>query len=187
VAATNRDLPAAIAEGRFRADLYHRLAVFPIRVPSLKERRQDIPGLASHFLEVWRQRLGVGPVRLTEEARERLAAAEFPGNVRELKNVISRGVLRAAQRGAGRGVAVIVDVPDLDLMPGQAALPTDGGPLSDGAGLLSATLSARVDEFRRREILAVVRRNNGNWAAAARELGMHRGNLHHLASRLGLR
>ena len=96
IAATNRDLLAEVERGRFRADLYHRLAVYPIRVPALRERREDIPLLATHFADSTRRRLGLGPLRLGEEVRERLAAADWPGNVRELENVVSRAVLRAA-------------------------------------------------------------------------------------------
>src|SRR6185369_12473711 len=72
VAATNRDLPLEIEAGRFRADLYHRLAAFPIRVPPLRERPEDVPVLAAHFLDTARRRLGLGRVALTPDARERL-------------------------------------------------------------------------------------------------------------------
>ena len=185
VASTNRDLKAEVAGGRFRADLYHRLAVYPIHVPALRERREDIPLLAAHFLDVWRQRLGLGPVRFSDEARERLVGADWPGNVRELKNVISRGVLRAAQRNAERSIAVLVEARDLDLgtpveVSSATAASVEGVPTS-------APLADRVDAFRRREIQAAVDRHDGNWAAAARDLGLHRSNLHHLAARLGLK
>ena len=96
VAATNRDLAREVERGRFRADLYHRLAVFPLRVPPLRERREDIPLLAAHFADAARRRLGLGPVRLSDAVRARLVAADWPGNVRELENVVSRAVLRAA-------------------------------------------------------------------------------------------
>src|SRR5512137_2835938 len=115
LAATNRNLEAEVAAGRFRADLYHRLAVYPIRVPPLRERRQDIPLLAAHFLDLGRQRLGLGPVRLTDDARERLVGADWPGNVRELENVISRGVLRAARQQPERAGPVLIGVERLDL------------------------------------------------------------------------
>jgi anaerobic nitric oxide reductase transcription regulator len=93
IAATNRDLISEVERGRFRADLYHRLAVYPIRVPALRERREDIPLLATHFADSTRRRLGLGPLRLGEDVRERLAAADWPGNVRELENVVNRAVL----------------------------------------------------------------------------------------------
>lgn len=183
VAATNRDLAREVAEGRFRADLYHRLAVFPIHVPPLRDRREDIGLLSRHFLDLSRRRLGLGPVHLTEDARERLAAASWPGNVRELENVISRGVLRASAGRPGRET-VTVGCEHLDLEP--VALSARVAPASRGDAPARALVD-RVDDFRRREIAAAVARHDGNWAAAARELGMHRSNLHHLARKLGLR
>jgi anaerobic nitric oxide reductase transcription regulator len=186
LAATNRDLEREVAEGRFRADLYHRLAVFPIYVPPLRDRREDIPLLAAHFLDQGRRRLGLGPVRLTDEARERLAEGDWPGNVRELENVISRGVLRAASGRPGRET-ILVGMEHLDL-PLAPATPIDRRPVDATQAVADpGPLNARVDAFRRREILAAVERHGGNWAAAARELGLHRSNLHHLARRLGLR
>jgi anaerobic nitric oxide reductase transcription regulator len=189
LAATNRNLEAEVAAGRFRADLYHRLAVYPIRVPPLRERQADIPLLAAHFLDLGRQRLGLGPVRLTDEARERLIGAEWPGNVRELENVISRGVLRAARQQPERAGPVLIGVASLDVepsgSPGAVAEPA-GPPARRGPVASPLSLAERVEAFRRREILAAVERQRGNWAAAARELGLHRSNFHHLAKRLGI-
>jgi anaerobic nitric oxide reductase transcription regulator len=188
IAATNRDLNVEMESGRFRADLYHRLAVYPIHVPPLRDHREDIPILSAHFLDVSRQRLGLGPVRLAEDARQRLMALDWPGNVRELENVISRGVLRAARGQTGRERAILVGVEHLDL--GNAVQSPD----SEATGIEDVqprdahlSLAERVDAFRRRAILQAVERCHGNWAAAARELGLHRSNLHQLAARLGLR
>ena len=183
IAATNRDLAAEVSRGRFRADLYHRLAVYPIRVPALRERREDIPILATHFADSARRRLGLGPLRLSEEARAALAAAEWPGNVRELENVVSRAVLRAAA-GKPKGAPIAVGLENVDLGP--------EGPVRAPAEAMAPTLAAgplreQVEEFQRRRIREAVERHGGNHAAAARELGMHRANLHHLARRLGLR
>jgi anaerobic nitric oxide reductase transcription regulator len=183
IAATNRDLLGEVERGRFRADLYHRLAVYPIRVPALRERREDIPLLATHFADSTRRRLGLGPLRLGEEVRERLAAADWPGNVRELENVVSRAVLRAAS-GKPPGAPIVVGLEHVDVATGAvreepaapAAPAPAGGPLRE-----------RVEEFERRLIREAVERHGGNQAAAARELGMHRANLHHLARRLGLK
>jgi anaerobic nitric oxide reductase transcription regulator len=183
VAATNRDLKREVAEGRFRADLYHRLAAFPIHVPALRERREDVVLLASFFLDASRRRLGLGPVRLSDAARERLTAEPWPGNVRELENVVSRGVLRAAAGRPGRE-AVVVGVEHLDLGGGAVDYVM---PLPQTQGRDPLPLVDRVDAFRRAEIRGALERNDGSWAAAARELGLHRSNLHHLARRLGLR
>src|SRR5512143_3199772 len=185
VAATNRDLEGEVARGRFRADLYHRLAVFPLRVPPLRERREDVPVLAAHFADAARRRLGLGPVRLSEPVRERLAAADWPGNVRELENVVSRAVLRAS---AGRELSgpIVVDVVHLDLVPATAVTPalTEA---PEPAAARPRPLRERVLDYQRRLVREAVARNGGSWAGAARELGLHRSNLHHLARRLGLR
>ena len=197
VAATNRDLPREVEAGRFRADLYHRLAVYPVHVPSLRERREDIPLLSAHFVDHSRHQLGIGAVRLREPAREALQRAPWPGNVRELANVVSRGVLRAA-RDAPPGGTILVGLEHLDLGDPIDDSPRETGPDGErgpGAAAPAGTaphagrppLARRVQAFKRREILEAVERNDGNWAAAARELGIHRSNLHHLARRLGLK
>jgi anaerobic nitric oxide reductase transcription regulator len=186
LAATNRDLRAEVAEGRFRPDLFHRLAVYPIHVPALRERREDIPLLAGHFLDVSRRRLGLGHVRLTDQARERLIGAPWPGNVRELENVISRGVLRAAAGSRGRET-LLVGLEHLDLDPAGAGAQVARPPECAAGVEARGSLQDRVDVFRRAEIQGAVEWHRGNWAAAARELGMHRSNLHHLARRLRLK
>jgi anaerobic nitric oxide reductase transcription regulator len=185
IAATNRDLRAAVAAGRFRADLFHRLAVFPVAVPPLRERREDIALLAAHFADSTRRRLGAPPVRLGEDAHAALAAADWPGNVRELENVVSRGVLRAAREG---GDPVLVGLRHLDLLPASVPIDDDAGPEA-AAGAVRGALPLRdqVAAFKRARISKALERHDGSWAAAARELGLQRGNLHNLATRLGLR
>jgi anaerobic nitric oxide reductase transcription regulator len=187
VAATNRDLEREVERGRFRADLYHRLAVFPLRVPALRERQEDVLLLAAHFADGARRRLGLGPVRLAEPVRQRLAGAEWPGNVRELENVVSRAVLRASA-GRERGAPVLVEVRHVDVdvaaQPVPAPAPEEQ---AEAAAPVPRPLSERVRDYQRRLVGEALERNGGRWAAAARELGMHRSNLHHLARRLGLR
>jgi len=95
IAATNRDLKIEVAAGRFREDLYYRLGVFPIHIPTLKERREDIPLLAKHFLELSVKELRCPKPRLTRPGIERLKSYEWPGNIRELRNVIERAVILA--------------------------------------------------------------------------------------------
>jgi anaerobic nitric oxide reductase transcription regulator len=183
IAATNRDLEREVDGGRFRVDLYHRLAVFPLRVPSLSERRDDIAVLASHFVDLARRRLGAGRVRLSLAAQARLSSADWPGNVRELENVVSRAVLRASS-GRPRDETIEIGADHLDLPAARAVAPAADVP--DPAEASPLPLRERVDDFQRRAILAAVTRHGGNWAAAARSLGLHRSNLHHLAARLGL-
>jgi formate hydrogenlyase transcriptional activator len=96
IAATNRDIEGETRAGRFRADLYHRLAAFPLHVPTLKERHEDIPLLASHFADAAGRRLGLAAVHFTDRARRQLEAGDWPGNIRELENVLERAVILAA-------------------------------------------------------------------------------------------
>jgi len=185
IAATNRDLEREVAAGRFRADLYHRLAAFPLHVPPLRERPDDTPVLAAHFADAAARRLGVLGVRLTLAAIGLLGSSRWPGNVRELENIVGRAVLRASF-GRERGQVIEVDAAHLDVRPGDTSASPDAAAHapSPGAG---EPLGARVERFEREIILDAVRRHDGNWAAAARDLGLHRSNLHHRARRLGLK
>jgi anaerobic nitric oxide reductase transcription regulator len=185
LAATNRDLEAEVGAGRFREDLYHRLNVYPLLVPPLRERAEDIPLLAGHFCETIQRRLGLGPVHPGPEALALLAAYGWPGNVRELENVISRAILKAAA-GVRRGEPVRLEPGHLSQdigAPGPAASRMPEPPVSGKA----KPLRRLVADFERGVILGSLARNAGNWSAAARELGLHRSNLHHLAKRLGLK
>ncbi|HZO85514.1 MAG TPA: nitric oxide reductase transcriptional regulator NorR [Verrucomicrobiae bacterium] len=183
IAATNRDLEKEVEQGRFRADLFHRLAGFPLHVPSLRERRQDIPLLATHFVDNARRRLGTGSVRLTPEAHDLLFAADWPGNVRELENVVTRAVVRAAfGRSATEPITVGIEHFAMVVSP-RAEPQTIPSPRKDAPIL---PLRQQLEEFQRRVIRESLERNGGKWAAVARELGMHRSNLHTLAKRLGL-
>jgi anaerobic nitric oxide reductase transcription regulator len=186
IAATNRDLEREVERGRFRADLYHRLAAFPLRVPPLRERREDIPLLAAHFADAARRRLGLGPVRLSPAVVETLSRADWPGNVRELENLIGRGVLRAST-GREADQPVSLDVAHLDLGgPGGAPGHTPTEP-AGRSGSTPPPLRERVRDYERQIVADALGRHGGSWAAAARELGLHRSNLFHLARRLGLR
>src|ERR1041385_2323224 len=122
IAATNRDLETEVKAGRFRQDLYYRLSVFPIEVPPLRDRAEDIPALAHHFLQQSARKLGAAAPRLTPAQLKELQTYDWPGNVRELQNVIERAVIRARN---GRL--------DLDLRPavraaGRAPRQSDSGP-----------------------------------------------------------
>jgi transcriptional regulator with GAF, ATPase, and Fis domain len=95
IAATNRDLPREVQTGRFRQDLYYRLNVFPIRVAPLRERKEDIPLLAAHFLEKAARKLNLPPARLTQAHIAQFQSHDWPGNIRELQNTIERGLILA--------------------------------------------------------------------------------------------
>lgn len=179
IAATNRLLPVEVREGRFRADLYHRLSVYPLQVPPLREREGDIPVLAGHFLEQARMRLGLERLSLTPAALQLLQDYPWPGNVRELEHVMLRAALRAADQQSG---LVAIAPSHLDgLGAGASATPAaEPEPVA-------VPLAQAVDDFQRRLIEATLRQTAGNWAETARRLGVDRGNLHRLARRLGLK
>ncbi len=189
LAATNRELSEEVRTGRFRADLYHRLAVFPIHVQPLRERHEDILLLAGFFLDRARVRLGLGPVRLEPEARDALITYDWPGNVRELDHVVLRGALRAS--AGRRHEAVRIGASHLGLGP-VSSLPSgkcagcDAKPTALTSSTTEMGLREAVDAFQRRLILETLDRHLGNRAAAARELGMDRANFHRLVFRLGL-
>jgi two-component system nitrogen regulation response regulator NtrX len=175
VAATNRDLPKMIAAGTFREDLYFRLAVVPVRVPTLAERPEDVPLLVAHFAGKLARRRGRRPPEFTPEALEELKRRPWPGNVRELQNVVERAlllaegavvrpedlpgdVLRIARAGAG---------PEPDLLPGQ-------------------TLADARDAFERRVVARVLADCRGNVSRAAERLGLDRTTLHRRLKGWGL-
>ena len=108
IAATNRDLKKEVAAGRFREDLYYRLNVFPIQVPPLRERMEDIPLLAKHFIELSVRELRCPKPRLTRAGIAKLQSYDWPGNIRELRNVIERAVI------ISRGGALDFDLPVTD-------------------------------------------------------------------------
>ncbi len=173
IAATNRALPREVERGSFRADLYYRLAVFPIRVPPLRERRGDVLPLARHFLAVHGEREGKPGCRLADDAASWLAAHPWPGNVRELENEMQR-VLALSERGQEIPAARLsLGVSEL-AEPAQAAL-AEGEPLR-------ATL-ARFEGWVLRRALA---RHGGRRNATARALGITREGLHKKLKRLGV-
>nr|WP_232539984.1 nitric oxide reductase transcriptional regulator NorR [Azohydromonas aeria] len=198
IAATNRDLAAEVAAGRFRADLYHRLAVYPLHVPPLRERGRDVLALAEGFLEENQHRLGARNLRLSPASKALLLQQAWPGNVRELEHLVSRAALRARMEpGKGRWIAVeprhlLGEAAGAALSPARApadavsgAAVPDALPGRDAAA--APTLREATDAFQRRWIAEALARHGGSMAAAAREAGMDRANFHRLARRLGLR
>nr|WP_315208819.1 nitric oxide reductase transcriptional regulator NorR [uncultured Albidiferax sp.] len=185
IAATNRDLAQEVRAGRYRADFYHRLSVYPLPVPPLRERGHDVLLLAGHFLELNRARLGLGSLRLDADAQAALLAHPWPGNVRELEHLIARSALKAQQGAAPRARIVSLTAAhlalDLDLAP---QLHVQNPPENTAAPV---DLRTSVDDHQRQRIAASLQRLDGNWASVARELGLHRANLVRLARRLGLR
>lgn len=190
IAATNRELQREVKEGRFRADLYHRLSVYPLPVPPLRERDKDCILLAGYFLERNQHQLGVARLRLTAAASEQLERYDWPGNVRELEHLLSRAALKAI-REQGRGSSIIsIDARHLGLQNGAArdtTAPIAAGHSAPGA-VEQAGLGFRasVDAFQRQLITATLREHHGKLAAAARALQLDRSNLARTMARLGM-
>src|SRR5690554_6556454 len=191
VAATNRDLQQHVKAGDFRADLYHRLSVYPLPIPPLRERQEDISVLAGHFLELNRARLGVRALRLSPAAEQALMRYEWPGNVRELEHTLSRAAIKALSLGARRDDIVSIEAELLDL-PGTASdnsvqaleLPQlNPGDLKSGA----LNLKDAVQRVQRQLIQQALEHTDYKWTQAARILDLDPSNLHKLASRLGLK
>jgi transcriptional regulator with GAF, ATPase, and Fis domain len=156
VAATNRDLKKAAAAGKFREDLYYRLNVFPIQVPPLRDRMDDIPLLAKHFVELSAKELKCAKPRLTRAAVTQLQSYDWPGNVRELRNVVERAVILA------RGGALDFDLP----ISGQAAPPARPGPTTDSSASNPAAqprflTEVEVERFERDNLVAAL--EAANW------------------------
>ena len=172
IAATNRDLAAEVAAGRFREDLYYRLHVFRIPVPPLHERVEDIPDLVEHFVRHFSQRHGRPARSVAPEVLVRLQAHPWPGNVRELAHVVERAVLLTSGR--------TIEQVDLDAVPGgpAPARPPVPSPASD--------LPEALRELEERMIIGALRSAGGVQAQAARELGISRSNLHYRIKKLGI-
>lgn len=183
IAASNRDLAEEVRAGRCRADFYHRLSVYPLQVPPLRERGNDILLISGYFLEENRRRLGLAGLRLTSRAQAVLLAHPWPGNVRELEHLIARSALRAlAVRTRGPGLLSLTDR-DLGIpAPGPEHPVPDGAMAAGNIGLREA-----LALYERQLIADALERNGNNWAAAARELGVDRANLSRSARRLGMK
>ena len=184
IAASNVDLEAAMDEGTFRADLFFRLSTLPIRVPPLRERREDIPGLMEHFRRKYAKRHGRAVEGFTARSINALLLHDYPGNVRELERMVERAVLLADESGAIDLRHLFIGTNNVHVRRGLTLTcdgrvaeeqPVDGGPfsLSHMVGLLrqnGATLTTIEDAIVRSAIEAA----GGNVARAARELGLTR-------------
>ena len=174
VVATHRDLEARVREEKFRQDLFHRIYVFPLVLPPLRERHEDIPALVQHFAEQVCAQNNWKPVPFTDEAMDALQSHFWPGNVRELRNMVERLMLLATEG-------------QVDLATVQLALPkTSVGAVSAEAGTGSGPLADRVQSFEREVILAELKRSHHNMSMAAKSLGLERSHLYKKAEQLGI-
>jgi two-component system nitrogen regulation response regulator NtrX len=181
IAATNKNLEEEIRAGRFRDDLYFRLSVIPFHVPSLRERREDVPRLTRHFMDVLSAEHGRRPREIAPEVLELLAELPWPGNVRELRNIVERLVIMApAERIELRHLPASL----LESLPDGAAQTAADEARGDAAA--SGTLAAAREEFERRYILRKYDECGGNMSRTAEALGVERSNLYRKMKAYGL-
>ncbi|MBK9516940.1 MAG: sigma-54-dependent Fis family transcriptional regulator [Anaeromyxobacter sp.] len=177
VAATHQDLATMVREGTFREDLYFRLNVVPLRCPALRERLDDVPGLAERFVTLACRENGLAPKRVAPEVYQRLKAYRWPGNVRELRNVCERMAIMSGDQ------ITAADVP-ADVGPRAAGGPLAGPDrLPDDAGL---TLNDRLDRREREYIQLALESHDWNITQAAQSLGLDRTHLHKKLKQHGL-
>lgn len=212
IAASNRDLQKAAEEGTFRMDLYHRLSVFPIEVPALRERGKDILLLAGHFLEQNRVRLGLRGIRLSPEANQLLLQYRWPGNVRELEHIISRAALKIIASGINRNEITTLEAKYLDIHPSRNIEDQNISSSLLDSDILSPTIDSPhtpvneniqyttlpqatklgalkpiIQQVEYELIKATLEHTNYHWTAAAKILDIDASNLHKLAKKLGLK
>jgi len=174
VVATHRDLEARVREDKFRQDLFHRIYVFPLVLPPLRERREDIPALVGHFAAQVGALNGWKAVPFSADAMAALQSHGWPGNVRELRNMVERLMLLATDG-------------QVDLATVEIALPKTGsGGVAVSSTFASGPLAGRVDAFERDVILAELKRSRSNVSLAAKSLGLERSHLYKKAEQLGI-
>ena len=174
IVATHRNLEQLVAEGKFRQDLFHRVYVFPLMLPPLRERREDIPVLVEHFATLVGAQNGWKPVQFLPDAIEALTNYRWPGNVRELRNVVERVMLLAVESVVD-GAAVELALPGAAKTSSVAAIANASGPLA-----------SRVDAFEKQTILAELKRHGYNMTVTAKELGLERSHLYKKCQQLGI-
>jgi len=176
VSATARDLQGEIAEGRFREDLYYRLNVVPVTIPPLADRREDIPALVDHFVAHYAAERRVPTPEVADDAMVALQSYEWPGNVRQLRNVVERTIILAPGDRIGRI--------DVDLLPADVL-----GGAGEGAGasaMMGAPLREARETFEREYLKVQIRRFSGNISRTATFIGMERSALHRKLKLLGI-
>jgi two-component system, NtrC family, nitrogen regulation response regulator NtrX len=174
VVATHRNLEARVREERFRQDLFHRIYVFPLFLPALRERSEDIPSLVEHFAEQVCSQNGWKEVPFTNDALAALQSYPWPGNVRELRNMVERLMLLATD-GQVDVATVRSALPKPASVGGVGAVLVESGPLAD-----------RVQRYEREMILAELKRSHHNMSVAAKALGLERSHLYKKAEQLGI-
>lgn len=179
ISSTSRDLGRAIANGDFREDLFHRLAVMPMRVPCLEERREDIPALIDYFIARLAETAGLPRRRLSEDAVAALQACDWPGNVRQLRNNVER-LLIMADGDPGQAITAS------DLPSEVMFQPGGGAPAAGAERLVALPLRDAREHFERQYLAAQINRFGGNVSKTASFIGMERSALHRKLKALGV-
>ena len=181
VAATNEDLSVAVQQGRFRADLYYRLSAYPINIPPLRERKEDIPLFVAHFLEKYRALYNKNVLGISDRGMEMLCGYGWPGNIRELENVVERAVILADINGV---ISMESMFPESALRPSEAKVLDPSGRLQnqifpegiDADGLVESLLSSgfELEKFEETMLTSALQKTQGNISKAARLVGLSR-------------
>lgn len=191
IAATNRDLKEEVKAGRFRADLYHRLSVYPVTVPPLRDRETDVLMLAEFFLERDQHRLNLRKLTLDRAAKRALMAHTWPGNVRELEHLLSRAALKAGSQQNEKNKGSTGTKGIVTIQPSHLGLEIYTGQKEQPATVqrtqpLEKSLKEATEDFQREHISQALSLSDSNVSAAARLLGVDRSNLLRLIKRLGI-
>ncbi len=175
LAATNKNLETMVAEGSFREELFYRLNIVTIQIPPLRERREDIPALATHFVNRFREETGCGVFEIAPDALNLLVDYDWPGNVRELENVIHRAVVLASGR------AIVANQLPPEICGGTTRLTIDTPQTSEELKESKKQMREKsVEEIERRFVIEALKRNNWNVTHAAAQVGMQRPNFQSL-------
>jgi two-component system nitrogen regulation response regulator NtrX len=178
LSATSRNLQDEISAGRFREDLFYRLNVVPVRLPPLRERREDIPELVSHFLARFAVERRMPALRISEEAMAALQAHDWPGNVRQLRNIIERTIILAP----GDQQSIDVDLLPPEILDNQGAM----GGSTTAMAIMGSPLREARESFEREYLKIQIRRFSGNISRTASFIGMERSALHRKLKALGI-
>ena len=175
IVATHRNLEELVSEGKFRQDLFHRVYVFPLLLPALRERREDIPPLVEHFAAMVSAQNGWKPMPFTPDAIAALSTYSWPGNVRELRNVVERVMLLATGN-------------EVDRTAVELALPRAKGTRANDIAMTAGVgpLAERVDQFEKQTILSELKKHSFNMTATAKELDLERSHLYKKCQHLGI-
>jgi DNA-binding NtrC family response regulator len=182
ITATNKDLKAMVAAGTFRDDLFYRINIFPIHAPALRERKDDIPGLAYHFLRVFSAELGKSVTDISEGAMSAFVNYSWPGNVRELENVVHRAAILTSDNVIRQ--AHVVNILDPSQPQADFALPRTGDELKL---LKKAAREKSVEKIEKQFVLEALKRNEWNVTKSAEDTGMQRPNFQALMKKYAIR